>query len=154
MSSLMYLEDFKPGQIIEVPGRTVTEEEIIRFASEFDPQPFHLDKEAAKDHMFGGLVASGWHTAAIMMRALVDGYISKSASLGSPGVDELRWHKPVRPGDCLSVRIEILEVTPSKSKPHLGILRNKIEVLNQNNDVVLSTLGMGMFGRRPDEVTS
>ncbi len=150
MSSLLYLDDFKPGQIIEVPGRTITEEEIINFASEFDPQPFHTDKEAAKDHMFGGLVASGWHTASIMMRALVDGYISKAASLGSPGIDQLRWHKPVRPGDCLSVRIEVLEVNPSKSKPHLGILRTKTEVHNQDNEVVLSMLGMGMFERHPE----
>jgi acyl dehydratase len=150
---MRYLEDFTPGEVIEIPGRTITEEEIVRFATEFDPQPFHIDKEAAESHMFGGLIASGWHTAAIMMRALVDGYISKAASLGSPGIDELRWVKPVRPGDTLKVKVYVDEVTPSKSKPHMGVLKSHTEVLNQHDEVVMTLKGMGMYKTRPKDET-
>jgi len=151
---MRYLEDFTPGEVIEYQGPTVTEEEIVRFATEFDPQPFHVDKEAAESTMFGGLIASGWHTAAMMMRLLVDGYISDSASLGSPGIDELRWVKPVRPGDTLKVRVHVDEVTPSRSKPHMGVLKSHTEVLNQDDEIVMTLRGMGMYKTRPKDVAA
>jgi acyl dehydratase len=145
-----YLEDFKPGDLLESPSRwTVTEEAIIAFAREFDPQPFHLDPQAAQKSIYGGLLASGWHTGAIMMRLLCDGVLRDSASLGSPGVDELRWIKPVRPGDTLRIRMTVLEVVPSRSKPDRGIVRSLTEVLNQHDEVVMTTRGISLFGRRP-----
>jgi acyl dehydratase len=145
-----YLEDFKPGDILESPSRcTITEEAIIAFAREFDPQPFHLDADAARKSIYGGLLASGWHTGAVMMRLLCDGVLRDSASLGSPGVDELRWIKPVRPGDTLRVRMTVLGVVPSRSKPDRGIVRSLTEVLNQNDEVVMTTRGISLFGRKP-----
>lgn len=144
-----YLDDFVPGSVLDCGSYTMAEDEIIAFAHQFDPQPFHTDPAAAKDSVFGGLVASGWHTAGIMMRLMVQGYISSSASMGSPGVDSLRWLKPVRPGDTLTVRAHVLEVVPSRSKPDRGIVKNRIEATNQDGDVVATLHGMGMFGRRP-----
>src|SRR5688572_26682859 len=128
---MRYFEDFTPGQTIELGRRSITRDEIIAFAREFDPQPFHLDEEAAKTTIYGGLIASGWHTAAISMRLLYDGLVKDTVSLGSPGVDELRWVKPVRPGDTLSARLTVLECVPSRSKPDRGIVRSTIEMLNQ-----------------------
>ena len=144
-----YLDDFQVGEIIECGSYTLDEEEIIRFAREFDPQPFHIDKEAAIHSPYGGLIASGWHTVSIMMRLLVDGYISDSSSMGSPGVDEVRWLKPVRPGDTISVRIHVDSVTRSKSKPDRGVVKSLMEVHNQSGDVVMTVQGMGMYLRRP-----
>ena len=144
-----YLDDFQVGEIIECGSYTLDEEEIIRFAREFDPQPFHIDKEAAIHSPYGGLIASGWHTVSIMMRLLVDGYISGSSSMGSPGVDQVRWLKPVRPGDTISVRIHVDSVTRSKSKPDRGVVKSLMEVHNQSGDVVMTVQGMGMYLRRP-----
>jgi acyl dehydratase len=133
-----YFEDYVPGEVHEFGSIVVEEEEIIAFAQRFDPQDFHIDPEAAKNSIYGGLIASGWHTASLMMRLFVDHYLSKVASLGSPGVDELRWIKPVRPGDRLSLRVTVLETRRSRSRPDRGIVRSFIEVLNQHGEVVMS----------------
>lgn len=133
-----YFEDYVPGSVHEFGPIKVEEAEIIEFARRYDPQPFHIDPEAAKDSIYGGLIASGWHTAGLMMRLLVDHYLSHVASLGSPGVDELRWLKPVRPGDELSVRVTVLETRRSRSKPDRGIVRSFVEVLNQKGEVVMT----------------
>ncbi|MGQ0529429.1 MAG: MaoC family dehydratase [Panacagrimonas sp.] len=147
--STLYFEDFHAGQIIELGSYTISEEEIITFAQQFDPQPFHIDHAAASDSIFGGLVASGWHTCALLMKVLVSGLLLRSASLGSPGVDEVRWIKPVRPGDTLSMHMKIVETIPSTSKPDRGVLRSEYETFNQHGDVVMRMKTLGMFGRRP-----
>jgi acyl dehydratase len=144
-----YFEDFAPGQVIELGRYTITKDEIVAFARQFDPQPFHLDEEAAKKTIYGGLLASGWHSAAITMRLLYDGLVKDTISLGSPGVDELRWVKPVRPGDTLSARLTVLECIPSRSKPDRGVVRSAIEMRNQHDEVVVTSKGLSLFGRRP-----
>ena len=146
---IYYFEDLTPGTVLEFGGVEMTEEEIVGFARRYDPQPFHVDAEAGKASIFGGLCASGWHTTAVMMRMWVDNYLSPEASLGSPGIDELRWVKPVYPGDRLRCRIEIVEATPSRSRPFMGSIRQKTEVINQNDEVVLRLTGVGLFRRRP-----
>ena len=143
-----YWEDFPVGKVTEFGGITLTQEEIMRFARDFDPQPFHVDEEAARHSMFGGIIASGWHTCGLAMRMMCDAYLLESASLGSPGVENIRWLKPVRPGDTLHVRCVVLEARPMESKPHIGLVRNRWEVLNQNNEEVMQMEGYGMFRRR------
>jgi len=144
-----YFEDFKPGDVIELGARTITKERILAFAREFDPQPFHTDEEAAKRSIYGGLLASGWHTGSLLMRILYDGLLHDAASLGSPGIDELRWLEPVRPGDTLAGRMTIREAIPSRSKPDRGIIRSLSEMRNQHGAVVLSIRGLSLIGRRP-----
>jgi acyl dehydratase len=139
-----YFEDYLPGAVHEFGPIAVGEAEIIEFARRLDPQPFHIDPEAAKQSAFGGLIASGWHTASLTMRLLVDHYISRVASLGSPGVDEVRWRKPVRPGDTLSVRVTVLESRLSRSKPNQGTIRSHVEVLNQHREVVMTWVGISL----------
>ncbi|HLL54719.1 MAG TPA: MaoC family dehydratase [Myxococcaceae bacterium] len=146
---MRYWEDFQAGQVEELGSKVITREEIIAFAREFDPQPFHLDEEEAKRTYFGGLVASGWHTCAIAMRLLVDSWKGQVASLGSPGMDELRWVKPVRPGDTLFLRTTVLETAASRSKPDRGSIRVQHEMRNQHGDVVMTMKGWGMMARRP-----
>ena len=143
-----YLEDFAPGMSFEFGDRLVTADEIVAFAVEYDPQPFHLDPEAGRATHFGGLVASGWQTAGFMMRMLVDNMLSPQTSLGSPGLDELRWLKPVRPGDRLRVKVHILEVKPSRSRPEMGTIRQSMEVLNHRDEVVMSMFTVGMIRSR------
>lgn len=143
-----YWEDFPVGKVSEFGHMTVSAEEIIDFAGKFDPQPFHLSEEGGKNSLFGGLCASGWHTCAMAMRMMCDGYILESASLGSPGLENIRWLKPVRPGDTLHVRSVVLEARPMDSKPHVGLLRVRTEVLNQNNEEVMQMEGYGMYRRR------
>lgn len=143
-----YLEDFAPGMAFEFGDRLVTAEEVVTFARDYDPQPFHLDEEAGKATHFGGLVASGWQTAGFMMRMLVDNMLSPETSLGSPGLDELRWLKPVRPGDRLRVRVRILEVKRSRSRPEMGTIRQSTEVLNDKDEVVMSMFSIGMVRAR------
>jgi len=144
----LYFEDIRVGDIREVGSRTVTREEILDFARQFDPQPFHVDEEAARRSPFGGLIASGWHTAALCHSILVTELLGEeSGSLGSPGVDELRWVKPVRPGDTLSVHTEVLEVTPSRSKPG-GLVKLRYTVRNQDGEDVMTLTGLGFFRRR------
>ncbi len=135
--------------MIELGSRTITKEAIIAFAKEFDPQVFHVDEEAAKQTIYGGLLASGWHTGALLMRLLYDGLVARTASLGSPGIDELRWLKPVRPGDTLSGRMTVLESIPSRSKPDRGVVRSLMELRNQHGEVVLTVKGLSLLGRRP-----
>ena len=144
-----YWEDFPVGNVSEFGGTTITAEDIVRFASEFDPQPFHLDEEAGRKSLFGGLCASGWHTCALAMRMMCDAYLLESSSLGSPGLENIRWIKPVRPGDVLRLRTVVLESRPLESKPGVGLLRNRWELINQNNEEVMQMEGYGMFGRRP-----
>ena len=143
-----HFEDYVTGSISEYGQIPVTETGIIEFARRFDPQYLHVDRERAAQGPFGGLIASGWHTAAMMMRLIVDNFLPKRASLGSPGIDELRWLRPVRPGDVLSVRLSVLEATRSRSKPDRGVMRTLCEVLNQNREVVMSLKAMNIIARR------
>lgn len=143
-----FLEDYVQGSTYEFGSVAVTESEIIEFARRFDPQLFHTDPSAARQTKFGGIVASGWHTAAMAMSILVENYIPRGSAIGSPGVDQLRWHLPVRPGDTLSVRVTILETRPSVSKPDRGLLRTLVEVMNQRREVVTSWRGMLIVFRK------
>ena len=146
-----YFEDFYPGQEIDAGSKTVTEEEIIAFARDFDPQPFHLDREAAALSIFGGVIASGWHTCSIMMRLIVDSMMNGSSSMGSPGLDKVRWHLPVRAGDTLRVRYLTTQVKASSSRPDRGVVWSTWQASNQHDELVCTIEGMGMFGRRPAE---
>ena len=143
-----YFEDYIPGSVFEYGEIRVSEAEILEFAHRFDPQDMHVDPEAARRGRFGGLIASGWHTGAMMMRLLADNFLPKKASLGSPGIDELRWSHPVRPGDVLRIRVTVLEAMPSRSKPDRGMVRTLVEVLNQDSDVVMSLKPMNIIARR------
>ena len=144
-----YFEDYVISSVHECGPIKIDEEEIIEFARRFDPQPFHTDPELAKDSIYSGLIASGWHTASLMMRLIVDNYLSRVASLGSPGVDELRWLLPVRPGDKLSLRITVAEANRSKSRPDRGVVHSFVEVLNQNGEVVMSVKAVNFLLCRP-----
>lgn len=145
----MYWEDFVVGETAELGEHTFSAEEIVEFARKYDPQPFHVDPAAAAAGVFGGLIASGWHTCAVAMRILCDSYINRSISLGSPGVDSIRWLKPVRPGDTLTYRRVVLESRASGSRPNAGLVKSRTEALNQRGELVLSMEAWGMFGRRP-----
>jgi acyl dehydratase len=149
MKDYWYFEDFEPGQDIDLGTRTVTEDEIVAFARDFDPQPFHVDHDAAAASTFGGVIASGWHTCSMMMRMVVDGLLNRSASMGSPGLDGVRWLAPVRAGDTLNVRYRTVQVKASASKPDRGVVWSKWVALNQHGETVCTVEGMGMFGRRP-----
>jgi len=140
-----YFEDYVSGSVHEFGSIAVEQNEVIAFAQRFDPQVFHTDPELAKGTIFGGLIASGWHTSGLMMRLFADHYLSKVASLGSPGIDELRWHIPVRPGDELSVRVTVLDTKRSSSKPDRGIVQSFIEVMKQNREVVMSMKAVNLF---------
>ena len=140
-------EDFAAGQVYELGSRTVTEDEIVDFARQWDPQPFHVDPEAAKDSVFGGLIASGWQTGAIWMRMYVDAMLG-SAARGSPGIEELRWLAPVRPGDTLTGRLTVLEATLSATKADRGTIRIRAEMVNQDGVTVMAMTSRGHFGRR------
>ena len=143
-----YFEDYVVGHVHELGAVTVSENEIIDFARQFDPQYFHVDPDKAKASRFGGIIASGWHTTSLVMRIYVDRYLSHVASLASPGVDEIRWPNPVRPGDILNVRVTILESRLSRTKPDRGIIRGRVEAFNQRNEPVLSMIGLSIIGRR------
>ena len=142
-------EDFKVGEENEMGRHTFTAEEIIEFATQFDPQPIHVDPEAAKSSFFGGLIASGWHTCAVGMRFAVESYINSGVSLGSPGLDNIRWLKPVRPGDSITYRRIVLATRPSKSLPGVGLMQGRLEAKNQKGELVMTNEGWGLFGRRP-----
>ena len=147
--SSWYFEDFFAGQEIELGTRTVSEEEIIAYATQFDPQPFHVDHDAAAASMFGGVIASGWHTCSMMMRMVVDGLMAASSSMGSPGVDKVRWILPVRAGDTLAVTYLTTAVKASASRPDRGVVWSTWKAVNQHGQLVCTIEGMGMFGRRP-----
>jgi acyl dehydratase len=143
-----HFEDFRPGETITLGSHAVTEAEIIAFAREYDPQVFHTDPEAARRSTFGGLVASGWHSCGIFMRLLVDGLLKESSALASPGVDEIRWLKPVRPGDVLQARLTVLDARPSRSKPDRGLVTHTGELLNQRGELVMTIRALSLFGRK------
>jgi acyl dehydratase len=143
-----YWEDFTPGRVFETATRTLSEEDIVRFAREYDPQSYHTDAEAARSSPFGGLIASGWQTAAVGMRLMCDGYLLETSCVGSPGLDELRWLKPVRPGDTLRLRTTVIEATPSARQANRGTVLFRWEILNQNGEVALLMVGRQLFVRR------
>lgn len=143
----LHFEDFAVGQVYELGSREVTREEIVGFAEQFDPQPFHVDEDAARNSAFGGLIASGWHTGALFMRLYVDGMMRDAAGMGSPGVDELRWLAPVRPGDVLTARSHVVEVR-SSSRGDRGTVTFRQELRNQAGVEVMSLRGRGIFARR------
>lgn len=142
-------EDFPAGHVREFGHMPVTREATLAFAQAFDPQPFHLDDAAAEASLFGRLSASGWHTCAMTMRMMCDDYLLDAASLGSPGIDNLRWLKPVFPGDTLRGRLTVLAARPMNSRPDVGLVQSRWEIFNQHGDAVLSMEGWGMFRRRP-----
>jgi len=146
---MRYWEDFTVGMVLEFGGYEATEKEIIEYATNFDPQPFHIDKKAAEDHYFGGIIASGWHTGAMCMRMMVDNYLSASSSVGSPGIEQLRWKQPVRPGETLHVKAEVLDRSLPKSRPELGFVKFSHIVFNQKDEVKMTMISSGMFLRDP-----
>ncbi len=143
-----HFEDYISGAVYECGSITVEEAEIISFSERFDPQLFHTDPEAAEKSVYGGLIASGWHSASLTMRLFVDHYLSHVASLGSPGVDELRWLMPVRPGDTLSLRVTVTDTKRSRSKPDRGILQSYCETLNQHGQVVMTMKAVNLLACR------
>lgn len=149
MSDALYFEDFTPGREFRTDGATITEAQILDFALAFDPQPFHLDVEAAKQSIFGGLIASGFHTMALTFRLFAQTRALAACSMGSPGADELRWLRPVRPGDTLRAVVRVVEQRPSTSKPDRGIVRLQWTTLNQAGDPVLTMTSMQLVRRRP-----
>ena len=145
----IFWEDFEPGAVREFGSHTLTAEEIVRFAREFDPQPFHLDEAAGRASVFGGLAASGWHTCSLVMRMMCDAYLLDSSSLGSPGLENIKWLKPVLAGDTLRVRLTVTDTRAMASRPLIGLVRCAWEVMNQRGATVLTMEGWNMFGRRP-----
>ena len=143
-----FFEDYVVGRVYEFGEIGVSEPEIIEFATRYDPQYFHVDPAKAAATEFGGIIASGWHTVSLVMRLYVDHYLSHVASLASPGVEDVRWPKPVRPGDTLKIRVTILETRPSRSKPDRGIVCALLEALNQRDELVLSMTAVSILGRR------
>ncbi|MFZ9335506.1 MAG: MaoC family dehydratase [Burkholderiaceae bacterium] len=141
-------EDMTPGVVRELGQHTITAEEIISFAEQFDPQPFHLSEEGARDSVFGRLSASGWHTCSLAMRLMVNNFLRYSSSLGSPGLDSVKWLKPVHPGDTLRLEHHILEARPMNSRPDVGLVRTIWKMFNQKGEQVLHMEGYGMFRRR------
>src|SRR3954470_338703 len=146
---MRYFEDFTEGQVFELGETHVSEAEILEFAHRFDPQSFHVDPQAARSSLFGGLIASGWHTGSLYMGLMVRGLLLDSASLGSAGIDELRWLKPVRPGDMLKARLTVTSVKPSLKHPNRGTVFTLGEMFNQQGERVMMIRSSGMFGRRP-----
>jgi acyl dehydratase len=146
---LLYFEDFPAGEVVEFGDREVTAEEIIVFARQFDPQPFHLSEEAGRASVAGGLIASGWHTASMMMRIIVDAMLFDAAGQGSPGMEAIDWLKPVRPGDRLRVRRITVSARSSRSRPDIGVIEARFELMNQNREIVMTQQGSMFFRRRP-----
>lgn len=149
MSTKLHFEDFEPGAVVLYGPRLVTREEIIAFASEFDPQPMHLDEEAARATPLGGLGASGWHGCCLLMRMIADGFVLNSSSMGAPGVEEVRWLKPLRPDTTVRVRKTVLETRPSRSRPEMGLVKFMFEMIDEQDQVITSLATTMMFGRRP-----
>lgn len=144
-----WLEDYVEGAVHQLGEVAVGQDDILEFARRYDPQPIHTDPDFAATGPFGGLIASGWHTCALMMRLFAEKYLSRASSMASPGLDELRWLRPVRPGDRLSVRVTVIESRPSQSKPDRGVVRSLIETFNQDGEAVLSMRAINMVARRP-----
>jgi acyl dehydratase len=146
---MRYYEDITVGERVELGSHTVTKAEIREFAERYDPQPIHVDEAAAAESVYGGLIASGWHTAAVCMRLLAEGFLNETESMGSPGLDELRWLAPVRPGDTLSASVEILDTRPSESREDRGYVKNRLVGRNQEGDDVITWEATNIIGRRP-----
>jgi acyl dehydratase len=146
---MIWWEDFKVGERSEMGSHSFGAEEIMAFAKQFDPQPFHIDPQAARESAFGGLIASGWHTCAVGMRLMVEQYIGRTVSLGSPGIENIRWLKPVRAGDTLTYVRTVTESRASTSRAGVGLVKHRWEALNQAGETVLTMEGWGMYGRRP-----
>lgn len=144
-----YWDDYEVGRKYPLGSTSFTEQEIVEFARLFDPQEFHIDASAAKGSFFGGLIASGWHVCAKLMRLFVDNYLDRRTALGSPGVDEIRWLKPVRPGDTLTAWVECAAKVPSRSKPELGVIHESWQAVNQKGELVMTAKGINMVRRRP-----
>jgi acyl dehydratase len=149
MTSFYYWEDFFKGQVFQCGPVQISEQEILQFASQYDPQRFHVNTEAAKKTPFKGLIASGWQTGSLMMRMVCDGFLVNSSSIGSPGLESLKWLKPVRPGDILRTSVEVLETRPLNSKPHLGMMNSRWSCLNQNDELTTTLEAWIMFEKRP-----
>jgi acyl dehydratase len=145
---MQYYEDIDVGTVQDLGSTSVSREEIKEFAERYDPQPFHLDEAAAEETIFDGLIASGWQTAGLVMRLLVDEHLNDYASMGARGVDDLRWRKPVRPGDTLTAELEFLEKRPSESNPRIGHAESRISARNERDEEVISWIGLGMYERR------
>jgi acyl dehydratase len=143
---MIYFEDLKEGIEYKTEKYTITKAEILEFARKFDPQPFHIDEVAASKSLYGEIIASGWHTSAIYMKLCVESFLNKVASLGSPGVDEMRWKRPVKPGDTLIARFKIIKKRSYKKR--IGIIIHKGELMNQKNKIVMSLIGKGLIKRR------
>lgn len=154
MTFRYFFEDFTPGWSYESPARSLSREEIVAFAREWDPQRYHTDDEAARASPYGGLIASGWQTGCVAMRLMCDGYLNDSSCVGSPGIEAIRFLKPVRPGDALRFRAQVLEARASTSRPDRGIVRWRWDVLDQRDEPVLSMLGTQFFLRRQEGVRS
>ena len=146
--NLIYYEDLEIGQKIKLGSIKVSKKEIISFAEKFDPQPFHTNEIKAKESIFGGLCASGWHTCSLFMRILYDGFLINSAALGSPGMDAIRWLKPLRPGDTITGIGEVIKKRPSKSRPEIGSLIINYEVFNKNNELIMTLIGISIFKKK------
>ena len=145
---LIYYEDLEIGQKIKLGSISISKNEIISFAEKFDPQPFHTNEIKAKESIFGGLCASGWHTCSLFMRILYDGFLINSAALGSPGMDAIRWLKPLRPGETITGIGEVIKKTPSKSRPEIGSLIINYEVFNKNNELIMTLIGISIFKKK------
>jgi len=148
MISKLTFDDFKPGLVREYGPRLVTREEIVAFAAEFDPQPMHLDEAAGSATLAGGLIASGWHSCCLMMRLMVDGFVANSTSMGAPGVEEVRWLKPLRPGTQVRVRTTVLETRVSKSRPEIGFVKTLCELIDDKGVTLMTLTSPMMFDRR------
>ncbi|MHC5652534.1 MaoC family dehydratase [Stappia sp. ICDLI1TA098] len=148
MSTFRHFEDFEPGQVIPLGSKLVDRDEVIAFATEFDPQPFHLDEEAGKASVLGGLAASGWHTSSMLMRLMCDGLLLASSCNGSPGIDEVRWMRPVFPGDTLNATAEVLTTRALRSRPGLGVVTLRMTLVNQHGVPVMTLENSILFGRR------
>jgi acyl dehydratase len=146
--SKRYFEDFTPGMVIENGPRLVTREEIVAFAAEFDPQPMHLDEEAARASILGGLAASGWHTCCLMMRMACDGFVLDSSSMGAPGVDEAKWLKPLRPGTNITLQTTVLDTRISSSRPERGFVKIRMDILDDAREPVMTLTTSMIMGRR------
>ena len=146
---IRFFEDYVPGLTLDCGVFTLSEADIIAFASQYDPQPFHVDRDAAEKGPFGGIIASGWHTTSLMMRQVVKHFISPESSLGAAGIDEIRWPRPVRPGDTLRVTATVLEARRSQSKPDRGIVRSRMELVNQDGATAMTMTAINFVRTRP-----
>ena len=150
----LHWEDFSPGQVVDCGSRLVTREEIVAFAAEYDPQPMHLDEDAARAMLLGGMVASGWHSCCMLMRLLTDAVLADSSFLGAPGMEEVKWLAPIRPGERIKARGTVLETRPSRSRPDMGFVKFRFELTDAGDKPVLSLVVYPMFARRPADAAA